>query len=175
MKIEDLIVTQNDLRNWNEIPEMILFVKNGFYWTKDQIDIYNKAHNIKHSSSLISIVQFKEDNNYYIHDGHHRVYSTFKGGRSHLIESEYIFLYKDETTKELWSYEDYDQFNPYNNWYTPYNPLTHIRLSNFFDFKETVKQKLNFDSFSNVEKWVIDNSNLYKIERTKKNIFDLEK
>jgi hypothetical protein len=166
MKIQDLVVTQNDLRNWNELPAMISFVKKGNFWTKDKITEFNKVNKISHSSSLICLVQFKEDDTIYIHDGHHRVYSTWYGGRSHLTEHEYYFLFKDFNTKERWSYKDYMEFNPNNNWYTPYDPKNEVRLANFFSFKEIIKQKLLTENSDSVEDWVRKNSDLYKVTRT---------
>ncbi len=86
-------------------------------------------------SPLIQIDIFP-DGGSYIRDGHHRCIAIFRSGRTWLDECEYIIT-------ERSSYDDF--INPHvgNGWYTPFDPRTEIRLSDFKDYKKNLKNLSN--------------------------------
>ena len=151
IRLIDLNVMQESLRHWEDIQDMSYFVSNGGKWTKDFLENYSLKINSK-NSSLIVISVF-EDGKKYIHDGLHRCVATYLGGRDFLFEEEYII-------KE-WKYEDYTDFAPENEWYTPFDPRTHLRIANLSDFKEKVK-KLCEQSQKDALDWISSNSFAYK-------------
>ena len=117
MLIAELVVTQEVLRNPQQLPEMVSFVISGGFW--------NKA-SLKDAGKLIYISQFP-DNKLAIHDGHHRAVSIHLGGRTYLREDEYELA--------PWSYESYINIVPEFNWVTPFDPRTEVRTADFGDFR----------------------------------------
>lgn len=129
IKIDDLVVTHNELRNVN-LNKMIKFVSDGGHWTKESLEQYAKDNKLSRVSPLIEIIQF-ENGMKLLHDGHHRVVSTLLGGRYFLEDDEY---HLGEST-----FERYMRANPEKGWYTPFDPRTHCRLPDFKEFKERAK------------------------------------
>lgn len=129
--LKTLRLMQTDLRHWETIDEMALFVKKGGFWTEDYLKEYSELHNLSRVSPLISITKF-EDGECYLHDGNHRCVATWLGGRKHLRPDEYVL---SEAT-----YDYYTEFAPHNNWFTPFDPRTHARKPDFAAFKKSAKE-----------------------------------
>lgn len=151
ISLKDLNVMQEGLRHWDDIEDMSFFISNGGKWTKDFLESYSSKKQLK-NPSLIVLSVF-EDGKKYIHDGLHRCVATYLGGRDFLFPEEYM-------VKE-WKYEDYTAFAPDNEWYTPFDPRTHLRIANLTEFKENVK-KLCEKSHEYALEWVNLNSFAYK-------------
>lgn len=154
MKITDLKLTQDGLRI-QDLSEMVEFVKSGGLYTKDVLNQYNKTSD----SNLIIINRF-EDGQLYLHDGHHRVASIyFAGNRNFLFETEV----------EYWDYSYSRYMNPNfsNGWYTPFDPRTHVRVPDFFNFKEKVRimSEQNPDM---AKEYILNNQDQYLVLRTEK-------
>lgn len=165
IKVKDtskILTLQSDLRRWEDMPEMINFVKNGGFWTKETLEVYSAKNKLERTSPLITISVF-EDGLEYNHDGHHRLCSIILAGRS---------LRDDEYTINQWKYSDYIEFVPENNWYTPFDPRTHIRTADFGLFKKEAKERFKKDPKA-AREWVYENSHLFKTERTIKYVTDL--
>ncbi|HEX6985217.1 MAG TPA: hypothetical protein VF170_07560, partial [Planctomycetaceae bacterium] len=96
--LADLWVTQNDLRDWRQVEEMVRFARDGGTWTAATLSEFAEAHHLRRVSPVIQISRF-EDGRAYVHDGHHRAVSTHLSGRGHLRSDEY------ELTD--WRYEHY--------------------------------------------------------------------
>ena len=157
--LEKLHLMQTDLRHWDTIDEMALFVKNGGFWTLDYLKEYAELNNLSRVSPLISITKF-EDGECYLHDGNHRCVSTWLGGRTHLREDEYVLT--------EWTYEYYTEFAPHNNWYTPFDPRTHARTPDFAEFKRAAKefcQKHNVTNMMMFEPWLVKHEHEYMMDR----------
>lgn len=150
MLINDLIVTQNDLRNWSSLNSMIDFVINGGVWDKSTICNFSGRN-----ASLITISKF-EDGLLYVHDGHHRICATLIAGRDFLYDSEFQII--------EWKYSDYIDYNPANNWFTPFDPRTHYRFADFFTFKDMIK-KIHDENPYKAYQYHLDNKHLYLEER----------
>lgn len=149
----ELVVTQNGLRFPESIRRMIAFVKNGGFWTEEQLTMY-AAINLTRIAPLISISKFT-DGKFFIHDGHHRVISTYLAGRP--------FLRDDEFSLTSWTYSQYaDEVSHDRGWYTPFDPRTHIRLADFSTFKKEAKQKF-IDGLPEQEiiQWIYNNTNQF--------------
>lgn len=126
--LEELLVIQDGLRNIPQIVTMIKFVKSGGFWTKDELQKYAVEHNIR-VCPLIEIAKFP-DGHHMIHDGTHRSVSVYLGGRKYLRDDEYVI--------RNWLYEDYMEISFENNWVTPFDPRTHIRVCDIGEYKKTV-------------------------------------
>lgn len=151
ISLKTLNVMQEDLRHWNDIFDMSYFVSNGGIWNKNTLENYSLKNTLE-NYSLIVISVF-EDGQKYIHDGLHRCVATYLGGRD--------FLYPEEYKIKEWKYKDYTDFAPENEWYTPFDPRTHLRIANLKEFKEKVKELCEKDKKKALE-WIESNSLLYK-------------
>lgn len=129
MFIDDLIVTQNGLRNPRQVSAMIEFVKAGGKFTYD-------ARLAQHFLSVSEDhkgfpppmhISMMEDGRKLLHDGHHRAVAMWLGGRRQLDPSEY------ESAK--YTYADYSLPHPDRGWYTPFDVDLEVRLPDFSLFK----------------------------------------
>ena len=157
--LEKLRLMQSDLRHWDSMEEMSLFVKNGGFWTQDYLKEYSELNNLPSVSPLIAITKF-EDGECYIHDGHHRCVATWLGERKFLREDEYIL-------KE-WTYDYYTEFAPHNNWFTPFDPRTHVRKPDFAAFKKAARefcQKYLLNHLMMAEPWLMKHQHEYLVPR----------
>lgn len=154
IELDNLYVTQNDLRNHSYVNIMIDFVKNNGFWTEKALRDYANLNKIR-ISPLIAISKF-EDNKLFLHDGHHRVVSTYLAGRNYLRDDEYVVT--------NWQYKDYIEFVPENNWFTPYDPRTHIRNKELKQYKEIISFIKN-KSFEEIAKVVEQNKYMFCSER----------
>lgn len=147
MKLTDLLVTQNDLRNWQSLPEMADFVRSGGRW--DQVArVQYASDRVVKVSPAIQITMF-EDDALYVHDGHHRCCSTWLGGRTE--------LYPDEYQVSAWTYEQYLEINVPNKWYTPFDPRIHLRVADVAAFKVEAAERFQANPIACV-KWIRENA-----------------
>lgn len=148
--LSGLVVTQNALRNIEQIGGMMQHIINNGRWTKDALTSWGGTHN-----NLISIVQFS-DGVKGIHDGHHRCVATLLGGRNYLYPSEYELCHR--------SYADYMCVNLDAGWITPFDPRTEVRLGNFLEFKDFVYELLEKDVDAAME-YIVISKYLYACAR----------
>lgn len=149
--IKDLIVTQECLRDINQLPKMIDHVKNGGLWTKDVITSWSHR-----KVPLIALSVF-EDGKTFLHDGHHRLVSTWLAGRKILDPAEYEI-------KE-WKYSEYLEINFAEGWVTPFDPRIELRLADFFNFKKEVLGVLYAKGLTAAEEYIKSNKHLYTKKR----------
>lgn len=162
--LNDLIVTQSDIRNHSALQGMIAYVKEGGFWTAEALLGYSKSHSLR-TSPLIQVSRFEDSQTngpFYIHDGHHRALSTFLAGRSFLREDEY------EITD--WAYQQYMEVNHANGWYTPFDPRTQVRLPDFGDFKREARDR--FLGGEDATQWILENASRYRLNRPNIEGFD---
>jgi len=155
MKISQLMVTHNHLRHKENLHEMIRFVSEGGIWTKGHLEQYSREKGLDRVSPLIQLSQF-DDGKLFLHDGHHRVVSTFLAGRDVLESTEYEI--------SNWKYPDYLEINHGNGWYTPFDPRIHTRTPDFGKFKKIARERFADDPIG-AEKWILENQNLYREDR----------
>lgn len=155
MKIDKLIVTHNHLRHEDDLVKMIPYVKNGGLWTKEHLEEFSRKMGFSRISPLIQLSRF-EDNQIFIHDGHHRLISTYLAGRDILYPEEYVI--------SNWKYSDYLEINHKNGWYTPFDPRTHTRTPDFAQFKKLAREKF-VDNPKEAEQWILENQNMYREKR----------
>ncbi len=134
---------------------MTQFVRNGGYWTIDVIREWCKTKTTDRVGHLIQLSLF-EDNQLYIQDGHHRIASTFAGGRKELRH--------DEFEVSLWRYSDYLEINPALDWFTPFDPRTEIRLPDIASFKNKARDLFVIDEQEAI-KFIRNNKSLYAVPR----------
>lgn len=151
MDITGLKVTQCGLRNRQQVEGMIEFVKQGGTFDRKSIDVYCDRNPGCYRSKLISVAEFP-DGQRYIADGHHRILAIKLAGRNCLDQSEY--------TVTKWNYEDYLDINFEQNWVTPFDPRTHLRIPDFFEFKQEVKSNLA-KSEGHATDYIVSNAEKY--------------
>lgn len=153
--LENLFVLQADLRHWADMESMVEYVKNGGFWIKEYLEEYSKKKNLSRVSPIITISLF-EDGLKFVHDGHHRCVATWLGGRNYLKADEY--------TISNWKYKEYLEIAPHNNWYTPFNPKTHVRTPDFAAFKAEAKIQFSNNSEEAVN-WLYKNLSQFRTTR----------
>lgn len=157
MKLSQLIVTHNELRNSHVITDMADFVREGGKYTRENLFHFSQSRGIGRVSPLIQISRF-QDGDLYIHDGHHRVVSCFQAGR--------FFLMPDEYEITNWTYDQYTELCFDKQWYTPFDPRVEVRTPDFSTFKKEAVQRLNAGEDPKlVTSWVLANTQLYRTSR----------
>ena len=154
--LSDLLVMQSDLRHWDDLSSMIEYVKGGGFWTAEYLSDYAKSKSLPRVSPLISVSSF-EDNSDFVHDGHHRCVATWLGGRNYLRD--------DEFNLTEWKYKDYLEIAPENNWYTPFDPKTHVRTADFAAFKKEARERFKSDVNVALD-WLYKNLDQFRTPRT---------
>lgn len=144
----ELIPTQNRVRN----PDKVL--------TKDFLQNLN---------GKINIAVF-EDGKKYIMDGHHRCLGYWLKIKLGLIEDDSSLL-KDAKYYNF-NYDDFKYPNLDNRWVTPYNPLTHVRVPDLYEWKSDI---LQFSKNSNIdiEDYINANRNKYIQKRLVNNLSEM--
>lgn len=120
MLIRELVVTQNRLRNTDQIAAMVEFVRQGGRFTSDAM-LASAIQSGSRASGPIAISQIGRTR--FVHDGHHRLVAIFLGGRDYVCHEEFT------TTKRAWA--DYWVANPPSGWLTPFDPGDECRLPEF--------------------------------------------
>ncbi len=113
-------------------------------------------------SPLIQISKFPDG--LYVHDGHHRVVSTYGAGRFYLTKDEY------EITE--WTYGQYLEINLSAGWYTPFDPRTHCRKPNLSKFKKLIRTLIKINP-EDVEETIRNRFNDYCEPRRIKSVQEL--
>lgn len=119
MNINDLLITQNDFRNFENVRSMAEDVRKG--------KIFHDRY------KLITILQ-TEDGLKWVTDGHHALGSLILGGRPALYSNEYHLI--------PMTYAMLNSINWMKSWVTPFDPRTHVRLADFHEFKDEVLNSL---------------------------------
>lgn len=127
--IANLIPTHNELRN------------------PDKVKSFLKAR--RPMSAKISIIE----NQWYLHDGHHRVVAHLKDPSIPLV-----------LITEYYSLADYRDPNP-PLWLTPFDPISEVRLADFGDYKRLAREKS--------PEWMLKNKHLFAEERRIHRMVDL--
>jgi hypothetical protein len=121
--IDELQVTQRNIRNPEQLARMTAFVKNDGFFTKNCL---SKHQSRGKTSPLIEITQF-EDGQYFLHDGHHRAAAIVLGGRDFIDGTEYRI--------RQFTYEQYIKPNLAVEWWTPFDPRIELRLTDTSTYK----------------------------------------
>jgi hypothetical protein len=140
LSLNQLVVTQNRLRNTSQLERMKEFAWRCGRFTHDALLAYAVARGIK-VSPLIHIARIVDDGSLLVHDGHHRTVAVWRGGRRFLDPEEYIIA--------EYTYQQYIDVNFDRGWYTPFDPRTECRLPDFKEFKESVR-RLHYLNMPNV-------------------------
>lgn len=165
IELDDLMVMQYGLRNSSQIAAMIDFVQSGGFWTKEALKTYAENNSLSRVCPVIEIAKFP-DGKLMVHDGNHRTVSVYLGGREYLREDEYIV--------KNWSYEDYLEISFENNWVTPFDPRTEIRVADIGIFKKKALEISKEDKEKAIA-FILDNKLLYSKPRSVYGIKDLVK
>lgn len=160
--LKDILVTQNGLRNINQIKPMIKYVKDGGKFDKGSMDGYFIKHPKAHNGPVIQLAKFP-DGKLFIADGHHRMFAILLAGRD--------FLYDNEYTVVNWTYESYVDVNFTQKWVTPFDPRLELRFFDFLAFKTQVYSCLKRSEQAAVD-YILNNRHLYVMDR--KNINTIE-
>lgn len=165
MYIKDLIPLHNQLRKPDIVDEFVLRIRSGrlFRGMKKPIIIsrITATHHQWNGTRVIDV------DDYYIHDGHHRIYSLYKCGVEKLMPCEYIM--------QDMSYQMYQDLAPHVGWVTPLDIRTHVRKPDFYAFKDQALDiHRDWNQTPNAFKeYVENNADLYLEPRTAYKIGDM--
>lgn len=158
ISIHELNITQNVLRDENQIQEMVDFVRSGGKFNEASIVDYHNRFGKNVYVDLIEVARF-EDGKLFVRNGHHRAVAIHIGGRDAIYDYEYNIV--------DWKYSDFSDINFKAGWFTPFDVRTHVRIADLADFKRKVKAILA-DQFPQsigreaaAEKFIRENSKLY--------------
>ena len=132
LELEALQVTQDLIRDHEQIDPMVEHVRSGGFFTKEVLEGFAKERGLK-TAPLAQISEF-EDGQQFIHDGHHRIVSIWLGGRKYISDDEYEI--------KKWEYKNYSDIvflrpdGGWLGWVTPYDPRTEVRVPDTADFKK---------------------------------------
>ena len=130
LPLNNIGITQQELRNLDQIPGMVALVREGGYFTAPVIESFAGE-----PAPLIEIAVF-EDGRMFVRNGHHRCVAAFIGGRNWLRQDEFV-------TKE-WKYADFEAINfmddQGNGWVTPLDVRTEVRVPDLSAFKDEVRK-----------------------------------
>lgn len=151
--LNKLLVSQNGLRNLEQVPKMIEFVKAGGKYTRDALLAQSIiAETIRGIPPPIHIA-LMEDGQMVLHDGHHRAVSLFLGGRPYVENSEYeIFEY---------TYEDYTEPHPERGWFTPFDLATEVRKPDISRFKYWARRIYKRDGMDLLREFILTDREMY--------------
>ena len=107
----ECIVTQELIRNLDSV----------FYWIK-HVKTEGRIPKVK-------LNVFRNNSNRYVHDGHTRLIACHLAG---------VELFEDEFEITHYSLKEYMEVNLELGYVTPFNPITHIRYSDFFHVKKFI-------------------------------------
>lgn len=116
IKINNLIPTHNTIRD----PKSVRLI----------VDFLREGRIFRCQDKPICLTKFSDDGKLYIRDGHRRLCAALLAGATDLLDCEYKI--------EEMSYKDYMTANPEAGWYTPLDPRTECRLSDFFVYKDSM-------------------------------------
>lgn len=113
--VGQFVVTQELIRNLDSVFYWIQFLKSGKFLPK------------------VKLTRFKDSPGTYIHDGHTRLIALC------LIKE---YLSPDEYDISEYNLEEYMEINLARGYVTPFNPITHVRYSDFFHVKEFILKQV---------------------------------
>lgn len=153
MDIRQLKLTQDGFRlKRDELLKMAEFVKGGGIFDKASLAAHNPDR-----TSLIAINRF-EDGDLYVRDGMHRLAAIHLGGRQELMPEEFFI--------EEYSYALYLEVNLAENWVTPFDPRIHVRVPEFFGFKNLIHIfKHRGDSDEQLLQEIAEGTEMYRTDR----------
>lgn len=140
MNISDLLITQDDFRNFENVRSMAEDVRKG--------KIFHDRY------KLITILQ-TEDGLKWVTDGHHALGSLVLGNRPVLYSNEYHLI--------PMTYAMLNSINWMKGWITPFDPRTHVRLADFHTFKDEIINSVEDRNL--LEKRIRERYNEYLVPR----------
>ena len=158
LDISDILVTQNGLRNLEQLPEMIRFVgRQSGVFDEEALGSYAIRKNLERVSPKIEIARF-DDGVMAVHNGHHRAVAVFLGRNNRK-------LYDDEFFIREWRYTDYtDIVLPY--WVTPFDILKEFRIAELADWKKLVREYYKDNGAEKTEQFIMENKHQYSLSRS---------
>lgn len=166
MNLNDLIVTQDSVRNERQIPPMAEFVRSGGLFTQEKMSDFAKNYPdlaSKYTPPPLMKISKTEDGVLYLVDGHHRAISIFLSERTELDPSEYVV--RD------WTYQDYLDIvflypdGGWMGWVTPMDLKTEVRWPDISDFKDRVKSVYYEQGQAKAEEYILANKYYYAFPR----------
>jgi len=149
VKIESIPVTQNGVRDRNQVHEMAAYARQGGVFDDARLIAYHTGSWPRQRITIACL----EDGSRFFHDGHHRLLAIHLGGRD--------FLYEEEVDYFDITYAQYHEVNFETGWLTPYCVRTELRTPNVHEFKQHARALPP----ECAEPWIRANRHLYCVPR----------
>lgn len=167
LNLTSLKVTQQSLRNPDQVFEMVEFVRQGGVFSIEAIRDYTEMipGPIPRDIQLIAIVMIPGDYGkatppqYFIRNGHHRAVSIFLGGRGFLTPEEYVI--ENRTWSEFEDIHFLHTDGSWMGWVTPLDIRTECRLLEFGEYKHRVREIYEQDGPDTAVDFIRANKKLY--------------
>jgi hypothetical protein len=156
-----LLVSQEELRDVQQVVGMVRHVYNHGLWTQEVLDKFSPDG----SNKLIAVTRFPDDK-LLLHDGHHRLFATLLAGRRVLMPEEYVLTDRQ--------YADYLEINFKTGWLTPFCPMKEIRIADFINFKREAAAIVAINE-ERAKSFIVANRQRYVRLRTLHTLEDLVK
>lgn len=157
MYLSNVGISQNKVRNFMQVPDMVKFVNKGGIFNRDELADHRAS--LYGDIKLISIVVM-EDGYQFIRDGHHRAVSIHLGGRK--------FLYQQEFVIEKMTYDLYAEINFEATWVTPIDPHDYVRKADIGRWKQKIDEIRQLEGDKNALRYILTHQDEY----AKKKEFD---
>lgn len=163
LRIDNIHITQDALRHEEQILGMYEFIKNGGRFNLNRLQEYAEKNNLKGRPQVTGLLRLtghpdeSQNGKLWLRDGHHRIVAT-SYFRDHLWDDEY---YIQDLT-----YQMMEETNFPIGWYTPFNPLTHVRKAEFCRFRSQAAEIFSQMGQEAAEKYVREHLNDYAVPRT---------
>ena len=156
LKVADILVTQTSLRDFDQLKQMINFVRTGGLFDEGSLGSYAIRNSINRAAPRIEVARF-EDGIMAIHNGHHRAMAIFLGRKDKSLHSSEFFIRE-------WKYKDYtDIVLPH--WVTPFDVINELRLSELHYWKDKVRKFYVQHGEAATQQFIRENKNQYSITR----------
>lgn len=151
--LDQLLVTQNGIRNCKQVEKMIRFVKAGGRFTADaRLAQSLLTESVRGTPPSVHIA-LMEDGQMVLHDGHHRAVACFLSGRFHFESSEYEIV--------KYTYADYAELHPEKGWFTPFDVLKEVRIPDFSLYKEVAREVYDSEGLEGLRRLVNEYKHYY--------------
>lgn len=155
IEISDILVTQASLRDRGQVANMTRFLKTGGVFDEETLGSYAIRYGLR-VCPLIEIARF-EDGTMAVHNGHHRVISSFLARGNKKIYSNEFFIRE-------WRYADYSE-TVLPHWVTPFDVLKEFRIGDLSPWKKEIHEFYVLHGEVKTVEYIVENKAKYATDR----------
>ena len=163
LKVTSLNVIQDELRDIEQLPEMVKFVEAGGIFDKYEVARHEGCET--KNGLLMEIAKFPGDE-MYVHNGHHRAVAIYLGRPNRTI-------HKDEYYTKEWEFKDYMDINFHVGYLTPFDIRKETRIADIGPFKNDIDGMFEQISLVDIMRFIIQHPEQYKRDKVRFTVKEL--